>query len=46
MTGMVDMEAAAALFEARSVPHGANNPLTPFGIAVLAFRDLDNIQVE
>jgi hypothetical protein len=28
------------------VPHGAINALDAFGIAVLAFRDPDNIQVE
>jgi hypothetical protein len=29
---------------ARGVSHGEIKPLEPFGIAVLAFRDPDNIQ--
>jgi hypothetical protein len=28
------------------VAHGEIKPLEPFGIAVLAFRDPDNIQLE
>jgi catechol 2,3-dioxygenase-like lactoylglutathione lyase family enzyme len=44
--GMAEMEAAAALLDARGVPHGAINALDAFGIAVLALRDPDNIQVE
>jgi catechol 2,3-dioxygenase-like lactoylglutathione lyase family enzyme len=43
---MAAMEAAAAELDARGVPHGAINALDAFGIAVLAFRDPDNIQVE
>ena len=43
---MADLAAAADLFNARGVPHGEIKPLEPFGIAVLAFRDPDNIQVE
>jgi len=41
-----DLEAAARLFDERGVSHGEIKPLEPFGIAVLAFRDPDNIQVE
>ena len=37
---------AASLFDAKGVSHGEIKPLEPFGIAVLAFRDPDNIQVE
>lgn len=40
------LEAAAGLFDAQGVLHGEIKPLEPFGIAVLAFRDPDNIQVE
>lgn len=43
---MADLEAAVALFDAQGVSHGEIKPLEPFGIAVLAFRDPDNIQVE
>ena len=43
---MADLEAAASLFNARGVSHGEIQPLEPFGIAVLAFRDPDYIQVE
>ena len=43
---MADLEAAVALCDAKSVPHGEIKPLETFGIAVLALRDPDNIQVE
>lgn len=43
---MADLRAAVALFEASGIAHGEIKPLEPFGIAVLAFRDPDNIQVE
>lgn len=46
VASMADLAAAADLFNARGVPHGEIKPLEPFGIAVLAFRDPDNIQVE
>lgn len=46
VASMADLEAAASLFDAQGVSHGEINPLAPFGIAVLAFRDPDNIQVE
>ncbi len=46
VASMADLEAALALFEARGVPHGEINSLTPFGIALLALRDPGNIQVE
>jgi glyoxylase I family protein len=41
-----DLEAAVQLLEERGVDHGEVKPLDGFGIAVLAFRDPDNIQVE
>lgn len=46
VASMADLEVARALYEARGVPQGEINSLTPFGIAVLALRDPDNIQVE
>lgn len=46
VASMADLEAAAGLFDAKGVAHGEIKPLAPFGIAVLAFRDPDNIQVE
>lgn len=46
VASMADMEAAVALLDANGVPHGDILRLEPFGIAVLPFRDPDNIQVE
>ena len=46
MGSRADLQAAVALFDARGIAHGEIKPLEPFGIAVLAFRDPDNIQVE
>lgn len=46
VASIADLEAAAGLFDAQGVSHGEIKPLAPFGIAVLAFRDPDNIQVE
>ncbi len=46
VAGMADMEAAVALLDANGVPHGDILRLEAFGIAVLALRDPDNIQVE
>ena len=46
VASMADLHAAVALFDAKGVAHGEIKPLAPFGIAVLAFRDPDNIQVE
>lgn len=43
---MADLQAAARVLKAEGVSHGDIKPLEPFGIAVLAFRDPDNIQVE
>jgi glyoxylase I family protein len=40
------LEAAVELFDERGVPHGEIRELAGFGIAVLPFRDPDNIQVE
>ena len=41
-----ELEAAIRVFDEHGVSHGEIKPLEPFGIAVLAFRDPDNIQVE
>jgi glyoxylase I family protein len=46
VASMTDLQAAAGMLDARGVSHGEIKPLEPFGIAVLAFRDPDNIQVE
>ncbi len=46
VASVADLEAAVALLDARGVPHGDILRLDAFGIAVLAFRDPDNIQVE
>ena len=46
VASMADLEAAASLFDAHGVSHGEIKSLEPFNIAVLAFRDPDNIQVE
>lgn len=41
-----DLAAAIAAFDEHGIAHGEIKPLEPFGIAVLAFRDPDNIQIE
>lgn len=46
VASMADMEAALVLLDANGVPHGDILRLDAFGIAVLSFRDPDNIQVE
>ena len=46
VTSMADLHTAMAVLDAHSFDHGTINPLEPFGIAVLAFRDPDNIQLE
>ena len=46
VASMADMEAAASLLDAHGVSRGEINRLDAFGIAVMAFRDPDNIQVE
>ena len=46
VASMADMEAALALLDANGVLHGDILRLDAFGIAVLPFRDPDNIQVE
>ncbi len=46
VASMADLEAACATLDANKVPRGEIKRLEPFGIAVLAFRDPDNIQVE
>jgi glyoxylase I family protein len=43
---MADLQAAVGVLDAQGVSHGEIKPLEPFGIAVLEFRDPDNIQVE
>lgn len=43
---LAELDAACAALDANKVAHGEIKPLEPFGIAVLAFRDPDNIQVE
>jgi hypothetical protein len=45
-TGMADLKIAVVVLDAKGVSHCEIKPLEPFGIAVLAFRDPDNIQVE
>ena len=40
------LEAAMAQLEARGIPHGGITELTPFGIALLPFKDPDGIQLE
>lgn len=40
------LEAAKALFEEQGVAHGDVRELPSFGIAVLPFRDPDNVQLE
>jgi glyoxylase I family protein len=46
VANMADLAAAVQVLDARGVDHGEVKPLEGFGIAVLAFRDPDNIQVE
>jgi catechol 2,3-dioxygenase-like lactoylglutathione lyase family enzyme len=46
VASMADLEAAVALCDAKGVDHGEIKALAPFGIAVLALRDPDNIQLE
>jgi catechol 2,3-dioxygenase-like lactoylglutathione lyase family enzyme len=41
-----ELDQAVRLFDERGVPHGEIAILSSFGIAVLPFRDPDNIQVE
>jgi len=41
-----DLDDAMQYFDQNQVPHGAVEEMAPFGIAVLPFRDPDNIQVE
>lgn len=46
VASMADLEAAVKLLDGREIEHGEVKPLEPFGIAVLAIRDPDNIQIE
>jgi catechol 2,3-dioxygenase-like lactoylglutathione lyase family enzyme len=46
VASMADLEAAIKLLDAHGIQHGDINPLTPFGIAIMALRDPDNIQIE
>ncbi len=41
-----ELDTALVLLSKHNVPVGEIKPLEPFGIAVLAFRDPDNIQIE
>ncbi|HEU5085898.1 MAG TPA: VOC family protein [Roseiflexaceae bacterium] len=41
-----DLERALEVLDEHGVPHGEIAELAPFGIAILAFRDPDNIQLE
>jgi len=41
-----ELDEAMKLFDEKGIPHGPIRPLEGFGIAVLPFRDPDNIQVE
>jgi glyoxylase I family protein len=41
-----ELDEAVRLFDERGIEHGQIRPLPGFGIAVLPFRDPDNIQVE
>jgi hypothetical protein len=43
---VADLEAMTALFNTRDVSFSEIKPLNPFGVAVLAFRDPVNTQVE
>jgi catechol 2,3-dioxygenase-like lactoylglutathione lyase family enzyme len=40
------LEDAMGQLEARGIPHGGITELTPFGIALLPFKDPDGIQLE
>lgn len=40
------LEAAMAALDERGIPHGGITELTPFGIALLPFKDPDGIQLE
>ena len=46
VAGMADLAAAANLLDANDVEHGEIIHHSPFGIAVMAIRDPDNIQIE
>lgn len=46
VASMHDLQAAVTALDAHGVAHGEIKPLEPFGIAVLAFRDPDDIQLE
>ena len=41
-----ELEEARGLLERKGVPHGEIKELAAFGIAILEFRDPDNIQLE
>ena len=46
VASMADLENALKLLDEQGVSHGDITPLEPFGIAILALRDPDNIQIE
>lgn len=46
VASMADLESAIKTLDAHGVEHGAITPPEGFGIAILALRDPDNIQIE
>jgi catechol 2,3-dioxygenase-like lactoylglutathione lyase family enzyme len=46
VASMADLEAALKVLDTHDIQHGDIAPLAPFGIAILAMRDPDNIQIE
>jgi glyoxylase I family protein len=46
VTSRDELERAVSILDEKGVPHGDITELTPFGIAILAFRDPDNVQLE
>lgn len=46
VASMADLETAVKLLDAHEIEHGEIKRHEPFGIAVLAIRDPDNIQIE
>ena len=46
VASMADLEEAVKILDAQGIEHGAITPLEAVGIAILAMRDPDNIQIE
>ena len=46
VASMADLEGAVKILDAQGIEHGAITPLEGVGIAILAIRDPDNIQIE